>query len=433
MSPSQASLKNFGNISVLRIPMPAVESVTALILANTGSRYERKEEQGIAHFFEHMVFKGTKSYPSAQALSSAIDTLGADFNAFTSKEYTGYYIKAASRHLPVALTALSEMLLAPLLKDEDIEREKGVIIEEMNMYHDTPMQYVGMLFDRLVFPDAGLGHDILGTKEVIRAMTREQFTHFLNRWYGQENILLVLAGDASALSDTKLEQNITALFAEQASDRATGKQDLTSYLNQVALEPNKLHVENRKTEQAHLILGWSGLARGHKDRHILSVLNTIMGGSMSSRLFSEVREKRGLCYYVRGDVDFYHDIGIVGASAGVDPERVEEALEVILDEFRLLATGEKSATAEELNRAKEHLLGTMTLSLEDSRSVAQFYGMRQLLSEKIETPQEVQAKIQAVSLVDVARLAKELYVAGEQRLALIGPFPDSAVFERFVS
>ncbi len=433
VSHPQASLANFGNISVLRVPMPAVQSVTALILANTGSRYEQKTEQGIAHFFEHMVFKGTKSYPSAQELSSAIDTLGADFNAFTSKEYTGYYIKAASRHLPVALTALSEMLLSPLLKEEDIEREKGVIIEEMNMYHDTPMQYVSMLFDHLVFPDAGLGHDILGTKEVIRAMTREQFVSFLNRWYGQGNLLLVLAGDAAALSDAKLEKQITTLFADQAADRATGKQDLTTYLTEQQLEPNRLHVENRKTEQAHLILGWPGFERTHKNKHVLSVLTTIMGGSMSSRLFSEVREKRGLCYYVRADVDFYHDVGIVGASAGVDPGRVEEALEVILGEFKDLSSGKNAVTAEELSRAKEHLLGTMTLSLEDSRSVAQFYGMRQLLLNEIETPQEVQQKIQSVTLKQVNDLAKTLYQPGEQRLALIGPFSDKAVFERFLS
>jgi len=413
--------------------MPAVESVTALVLANTGSRYEGKLEQGIAHFFEHMVFKGTKDFPSAQLLASAIDTLGADFNAFTSKEYTGYYIKAASRHLPVALQALSQMLLAPLLKEEDIEREKSVIIEEMNMYHDTPMQFVGILFDHLIFPDAGLGHDILGTKEVIKAMTREQFVSFLNRWYGQGNILLVLAGDAEALADKKLEQQITSLFANQAIEREREKQQLTSFFTDGALEPKRLHVENRKTEQAHLILGWSGLERKHRDKHILSVLTTVLGGSMSSRLFSEVREKRGLCYYVRADVDFYHDVGTVGASAGVDPGRVEEALEVILAEFAAVASGERPVTAEELSRAKEHLLGSMTLSLEDSRSVAQFYGMRQLLLDEIETPKAVQEKIQSVTLADVARLAKTLYLPGEQRLALIGPFPDQTKFERFLS
>ncbi|MDA1079916.1 MAG: pitrilysin family protein [bacterium] len=433
MSHSQATLKTVENLSVLRIPMPAVSSVTALILANTGSRYEGKEEQGIAHFFEHMVFKGTKSYPSAQELSSAIDTLGADFNAFTSKEYTGYYIKAASRHLPVALTALSEMLLSPLLKEEDIEREKGVIIEEMNMYHDTPMQYVSMLFDRLVFPDAGLGHDILGTKEVIRAMTREQFVSFLNRWYGQGNLLLVLAGDATALAEAKLEAQIERLFGGQATERATGKQDLSEYLTERTLQPNRLHVENRKTEQAHLILGWPGLSRSNKQKHILTVLTTVMGGSMSSRLFSEVREKRGLCYYVRADVDFYHDTGIVGASAGVDPGRVEEALEVILAEFKDLSSGKRAVTAEELTRAKEHLLGTMTLSLEDSHSVAQFYGMRQLLQGELESPEQVQAKLQSVTLEQVNNLAQELYHSGEQRLALIGPFPDKAVFERFLT
>ena len=413
--------------------MPAVASVTALIFANTGSRYEEKTEQGIAHFFEHMVFKGTKSYPSAQLLASAIDTLGADFNAFTSKEYTGYYIKAASRHLPVALKALSEMLLNPLLKDEDIEREKSVIIEEMNMYHDTPMQYISTLFDRLVFPNAGLGHDILGTKAVIRAMTRTQFVAFLNRWYGQGNVLLVLAGDAIALSEPKLEAQIDSLFAGQASDRLPDKQVLTPYLNEQTLQPERLHIENRTTEQAHLILGWTGLERTHQDKHILTVLTTILGGSMSSRLFSEIREKRGLCYYVHADADFYHDVGIVGASAGVDPSRVEEALTVILEEFRALASHEKPVTQEELTRAKEHLLGTMTLSLEDSQTVAQFYGMRQLLLNEIETPQQVQDKIQSVTLADVTRLAQSLYQPGEQRLAVIGPFPDKTVFERFLA
>jgi len=413
--------------------MPAVASVTALIFANTGSRYEEKTEQGIAHFFEHMVFKGTKSFPSAQLLSSTIDTLGADFNAFTSKEYTGYYIKAASRHLPVALKALSEMLLSPLLKDEDIEREKSVIIEEMNMYHDTPMQYVSTLFDRLVFPDTGLGHDILGTKAVIRAMTRTQFVSFLNRWYGQGNVLLVLAGDATALLDPKLEAQIDSLFAGQASDRLPDKQVLTPYLNEQTLQPERLHIENRTTEQAHLILGWTGLERTHQDKHILTVLTTILGGSMSSRLFSEIREKRGLCYYVHADADFYHDVGIVGASAGVDPTRIEEALTVILKEFRALASHEKPVTQEELTRAKEHLLGTMTLSLEDSQTVAQFYGMRQLLLNEIETPQQVQDKIQSVTLADVTRLAQSLYQPGEQRLAVIGPFPDKTVFERFLA
>ncbi|OGJ15593.1 MAG: hypothetical protein A2632_00150 [Candidatus Pacebacteria bacterium RIFCSPHIGHO2_01_FULL_46_16] len=433
MTPPPYSLTKLGNLSLLRVPMPAVASVTALIFANTGSRYEEKTEQGIAHFFEHMVFKGTKSFPSAQLLSSTIDTLGADFNAFTSKEYTGYYIKAASRHLPVALKALSEMLLSPLLKDEDIEREKSVIIEEMNMYHDTPMQYVSTLFDRLVFPDTGLGHDILGTKAVIRAMTRTQFVSFLNRWYGQGNVLLVLAGDATALLDPKLEAQIDSLFAGQASDRLPDKQVLTPYLNEQTLQPERLHIENRTTEQAHLILGWTGLERTHQDKHILTVLTTILGGSMSSRLFSEIREKRGLCYYVHADADFYHDVGIVGASAGVDPTRIEEALTVILKEFRALASHEKPVTQEELTRAKEHLLGTMTLSLEDSQTVAQFYGMRQLLLNEIETPQQVQDKIQSVTLADVTRLAQSLYQPGEQRLAVIGPFPDKTVFERFLA
>jgi len=418
-------------IPTLIIPKPGVRSVTALVLCNTGSRFETKEEQGIAHFFEHMVFKGTKTYDSAQKLASTIDALGADFNAFTGKEYTGYYVKAASRHLPTALSVLSEMVLKPLLRQEDIDREKGVIIEEMNMYHDTPMRYVDTLFERMVFPNAGLGHDVLGDREVIKSTTTERFTTFLNKWYGLENMLLVLSGDEKALEDEKLPSAIAKYFDLPNSDRAKGKIDLKSYFDPKQFQETRLHVETRKTEQAHLVLGWPGLARSSDKKHILSVLSTILGGAMSSRLFSEVREKRGLCYYVRSDVEYFHDLGMVGASAGVDPNRTTEALSVILEECFSLADGRKPITEEELVMAKEHIVGSMILSFEDSKSVAQFYGMRHLLLGEIESPEEITKKIQSVTLEQLATLAKDIFVPGQQRLAVIGPFEEKE-FKQFV-
>ncbi|PIY80709.1 MAG: hypothetical protein COY80_01470, partial [Candidatus Pacebacteria bacterium CG_4_10_14_0_8_um_filter_42_14] len=234
-----------------------------------------------------------------------------------------------------------------------------------------------------------------------------------------------------ALEDENLPSAIAKYFDLPDSDRAKGKIDIKSYFDPSQFQPARLLVETRKTEQAHLVLGWPGLPRTSVKKHVLSVLSTILGGSMSSRLFSEVREKRGLCYYVRSDVDYYHELGVVGASAGVDPTRTKEALSVILAECFALADGSKPITGEELVRAKEHIIGSMVLSFEDSKSVAQFYGMRHLLLGEIESPEEITKKIQSVTLEELTNLAKELFVPGQQRLAVIGPFEEKE-FQEFV-
>ena len=426
-----SKLKN--GLPVITVPMPGVKSVTVLVVTNTGSRFETPREEGIAHFFEHMVFKGTTKYPTAQVLAKAIDSIGADFNAFTSKEYTGYYVKASGGHVGVAIDVVSDMLLQPTLKQEDIDREKGVIIEEINMYEDMPMRQVGNIFERMIFKGSSLGHDILGSKETVNSLKTAHFKRFLKQWYGLGNMLLVLAGDPDIVSSKETKQQVLDAFSKETGVRALGKFDVRSKISKKGpWSPYKLEVTYKKTEQAHLVLGWPGIERSSKKKHLLSLASVIMGGNMSSRLFTEVREQRGLCYYLRTDTDFYHDTGVFGASAGVTPTRIYEAIEVIKEEFIQVADGTRLFTEEELESAKEYLIGTMTLSFEDSRSVAQYYGMRQLLNGQIEEPTAIVEKIRSATLEEVNTIVAQLITKGDMRLAVVGPFKARKKFQAFI-
>ncbi len=426
------TLKN--GLTVLTIPMPGVESVTVLALCNTGSRFESKKEQGIAHFFEHMVFKGTESYPSAQLLARTIDTIGAEFNAFTSKEYTGYYVKAAGRHAGVAIDVVSDMLLKPFLRQDDIDREKGVIVEEMNMYEDMPMRQVENIFERMIFAGTSLGHDILGTKETVNSFTTADFKQFLSRWYGLENMLLILAGDPSVVESQATKEMVTKAFAKDGGKRTAGKCDVTTISDTKGKwTEDKLHVLYKKTEQAHLVMAWPSIARSDKRRTALMLADVIMGGNMSSRLFTEIREQRGLCYYVRSGTDFFHETGSFAASAGVAPKRIFEALTVIKEEFEQASDGTRPFTKEEFESAKEYLIGSMTLDFEDSRSVAQFYGIRELLLNESKDPSDVIAKIKATTLAEVQAVFSEIVKTGEARLAVVGPYKSAEEFEKFVA
>jgi len=420
-------------LPVITIPMPSVKSVTVLVLVNTGSRYEKPKEEGIAHFFEHMVFKGTQKFPDAQTLASTVDGVGADFNAFTSKEYTGYYVKSASQHLHLALDVVSDLLLTPQLRQSDIDREKGVIIEEINMYVDSPARHINDLFDRMMFEGLGLGHDIIGSKTTVSEFKTADFQHFLQQWYGHGNTLLVMAGDEEVLQAPTTVSMVRELFSKETGERIKDKVKLQRYLPAVPLSPKRTHIEFKETEQAHFVLGWPAINRSDPRRYALSLLGTVLGGNMSSRLFTEVREKRGLCYYVHADNDLYHDVGVFGGSAGVDPKRVEEALKVTIGEFEAAADGSRPITALELQKAKDYVAGKMVLGFEDSESVAQYYGMKQLLSGEIQTPEEVLTKIKNVTLEEVAAVAEVLVADHELRLAVIGPFKKPEIFGKIIA
>ncbi|MFZ1721772.1 MAG: pitrilysin family protein [Microgenomates group bacterium] len=426
------TLKN--GLKVLRVEMPGVKSVTAMILANTGSRFERPKEEGIAHFLEHMVFKGTKKYPDPQILASTIDGIGADFNAFTSKEYTGYYVKSASQHIDTALDVLSDMLLQPLLKQEDIDREKGVIIEEINMYQDNPMHLVDNVFEQMFFAGSGLSHDIIGSKMTVSQLEKRHFQQFLQQWYGTANLVLVLAGDKKKISNPKMLETVKEAFSKSTGVRARDKVAMKRLLpDKTPVSSQQVSVTYKKTEQAHLIMGWPSIPRGHKDRYVQAILGVILGGTMSSRLFSEVREKRGLCYYIRATPDYYHDAGVFSVSAGVDPNRAHEALKTIREESLALASGEKPVTDEELTRAIEYATGTLVLGLEDSRSVAEFYGMKETLLGEITDPVETMNQLKKVTKQDVQRLAKKVIVDIHTRLAIVGPFKGGSAFKKYTT
>jgi predicted Zn-dependent peptidase len=418
-------------LTVICVPMPAVESVTVLALVNAGSRYEKPEWWGISHFLEHMVFKGTEQYPDAQSLSAAVDAVGAKFNAFTSKEYTGYYVKSASKHMGLALNVVSDMLLTPKLRQEDIDREKGVIIEEINMYTDMPASHIANEFEQMMFNEATLGHDVIGTKETVSALKTEDFQAYLDTWYGLKNVILILSGDDKLLNEPSTMELVEKCFSKGNATKRKSEQ-AKSHLGKQPINDKKMIVENRKTEQAHFILAFPGFDRFHEHRHALSLLGVILGGNMSSRLFSEVREKRGLCYYVHSDTDFYHDTGAFGASAGVDPKRVHEAVKVTFGEFLALKDGSKPVTEDELQKAKDYISGKFVLDLEDSESVAQYFGMKKLLLDEIETPEELLQRFMNVTLKEINQVIQEVIVPEEVRFAIIGPFKGEEKFKKIL-
>lgn len=423
--------KTARQLPVLLIEIPSSKSVTTMFLANTGSRYENASEEGLAHFFEHMVFKGTKKFPTAQNLAETLDSVGADFNAFTSKEYTGYYVRSAVDHFALSLDVLSDMLFSPKLLQEDIDREKGVIIEEINMYKDNPPAHVANMFEEMVFSKREMAHPIIGQKETIESFTTEDFKKFLAKFYGPENLLLVVAGGLKSLAKNQklilnqIEKALQKMEDERHNQKNPSPKpeslDLAT-MAQNSLSTNKFSLIKRNTEQAHFVMAWPSLHADHEDRYALQVLSAIIGGNMSSRLFSKVREELGLAYYVNSDLDFLHDIGLFGCSAGVDQSRAEEAIKASKAVFTDLLTQDGKINSGELQRAKDYLRGKTLLGLENSNSVAQFFGLRKLLRGKIMSVEAVMDKINAVTLQDLDRVMKAVVRPSELRLAIIGNF-----------
>lgn len=417
-------------LTIVRVPMGGVKSSTVLALVNVGSRYEDEKVGGISHFLEHMVFKGTEKYPTAQDVASTVDAIGAEFNAFTSKEYTGYYVKSASKDIDVALDVVSDMLLTPQLREDDLEREKGVIIEEINMYEDTPMRHIGDVFEGMFYAGSPLGREVIGTRESVRGVHRQDFINHMEKWYGLANVTVMVVGDEDVVGAKEILEKTQRYFSKKTSERQ--QPPIQVFSSNPISNQQKLHVEYKKTEQAHFVLGFPGLKRLDDDRYSAVVLATLLGGNMSSRLFTEVREKRGLCYYVRSDKDFYHDSGFFGAAAGVDPNRVDEAIRVTYEQFLLLQNHQQPVTKNELKRAKDYTIGSLILGMEDSQSVALAYGLKQLLEGEISTLDEIIAQISVVSMEDVQRVIERLIKPEEVRLAMIGPFEDRERFGKLL-
>jgi predicted Zn-dependent peptidase len=409
-------------LRVLSADMPQVPSVTCMIMLAAGSRYETPDTNGIAHFAEHMFFKGTERRPTARDIGMEVDGLGGEFNAFTSKEYTGYYVRCASDYRDQALDVLVDMLRNSKFESDEIEREKGVIVEEMNMYYDTPRDFIGGLYERLLYGDQPLGWDIIGRKETVRAATRETFLDYIGEWYKPERMIVGVAG---RLDDGYLD----------SIERLLGDLEATPTASPAPVSVNggepQVTIHHKDSDQAHLCIGVPSYPLVHPDRWALQMVSTVLGTGMSSRLFSEVREKRGLAYYVYAHNQSYTDAGSLYSQAGVDIARSEEAVETIVREFRRMV--DEPVPAEELEKARALAKGRFVLRLESPQGVI-VYGLgRQVLDDPALEPDDVLAGLDAVTAEDVQRVAGDVIASRGLRLALIGPFEDAAPFEALIS
>jgi predicted Zn-dependent peptidase len=409
-------------LRVITADMPQAKSVACFVMLAAGSRYETKETNGIAHFAEHMFFKGTENRPTARDIAGEIDSIGGEFNAFTGKEYTGYYVKCAAEHRDTALDVLVDMLRHSKFDAEEIDREKGVIVEEMNMYYDTPRDYVDGVYEHLLYGDQPLGWDIIGTKETVRGATRETFLEYLDRWYRAPRMVAGLAG---AVGDDAVDR-VASLLGD-VPDGRTGTPDGVRWEQ----DAPRVELHTKASDQAHVRMGVHSYPIGHPDRYALMLMATVLGGGMSSRLFTEVRERRGLAYYIYGYNQGYTDAGTLFAQGGVDIQRIDEAVSTIVREFGRIAS--QPVEADELEKARNFAKGRLVLSLEDPKGTISFGLRDEVLEGRTREPEEVLEALDRVTLDDVHRVAQDVIREERLNLAVIGPFDDPGRFEKLLA
>ncbi|EKD62114.1 MAG: peptidase M16 protein [uncultured bacterium] len=412
-------------LRMLCVPTSSVESATLTIWVKTGSRNETRKLSGISHFLEHMAFKGSARRPSAKLVAETVDGIGGEFNASTSKEWMNFYIKCRAGKLEVAFDVIADMLLSPLLLAEEIEREKGVICEEIAMYEDTPMLKIGDLFEEVMFEDHALGWDIAGTKETVRGLKRSDLVRYISNRYFTQNMLLTVSGGIEPDSINKLARQFF-LDLPPSGVALSPK----PYLSKQT-KPRVL-LKTKKSDQAHFIFGFPVGGRGAPDRFVSAVLSAVLGKGMSSRLFTEIRERRGLAYSVTTILERYRETGYAAAYAGVDLTKIDEAIKVTADQFYGLASGKYKIESAELTKAKEYLKGHLALSLEDTKDVNYFFGEDALFNLPIETPESMFIKIDKVTADEVVSLAKKIFVPNLANVAVIGPFKSEDRFAKLL-
>ncbi len=415
-------LTRFKNgLKVITAPLSNTKAVSVFILVKTGSRFEKEEENGIAHFLEHMFFKGTRKRPKSIDIARELDSVGASYNAFTGEEYTGFYVRVESSHFDLGLDILHDILYNSLFNGEEIAKEKGVILEEINMIKDLPAAYIEYVMKELLYDSKPLGRMITGTRETVSKFSRNDIESFKQSFYQPENMIVAVAGG----DDQNWLEKIKKKFGEIEKVKPGGFEKI-----QESQTKPEVKIFNKATDQAHFILGFRSIKRTDDRRPILKVLNNILGATMSSRLFSEVREKRGLCYYISSDIADFIDTGFWGVAAGVDIKRIDEAVKVILEEFEKVRNVE--VTDEELKRAKDNLKGQLYLGLEESMAVAQFLAEQEMFWEKIDDPDKVVGDYQKVTKEDIKKLAFDLFKKEKLNLAIVGPFEKEEEFKKLL-
>ena len=382
---------------------------------------KQKNINGLSHFLEHMCFKGTQKRPTALYITKELDSIGSKYNAFTSHEYTGYYAKAEKKHFNTVLDVVSDIYLNPIFDSDEVEKEKGVIVDEINMYEDMPNRHVHNLFDQVLYGDQPAGWNVAGTKEIIRSLNREDFVAYRDKHYVASATIVVVTGN---INERRAIKKIKEKFATISIGRKEGKLKVRE-----SQKKPELFLKYKKTDQTHLVLGFRAVDAFSKWRQTLNVLAGVLGSGMSSRLFQKLREEMGVGYYVKVNGDFYTDHGNIAVSTGITNSRVGEVITAILQEFKRLKT--KLVSNEELKKVKEYLIGNMYLELEPSDEIAMFYGGQEVIVDKMKKAEEVEKEIRKITPQQIKELSNKLFNDKELNMAMIGPFKDKKNLKKY--
>lgn len=399
------------NLRVIVAPLEGTKAVTLLVLVKTGSKYEIKRTNGVSHFLEHLFFKGTKHRPNAGDVHKELDRIGAEHNAFTDKEMTGYWVKTASKHFDVALDIISDILIEPLFKAGEIELERGVILQELSMYEDNPQRKVFEVWEELLYGDQPAGWPIGGTIETMKGITRDDIVSYRDRQYKAKNTIVIVAGNIDPEKTfEKVERAFQPLPVGHPEDKIKTEESQK--------EP-AMKLFYKDTDQTHLILGVRAYDKYDDRRYALGLLSSILGGNTSSRLFINIREKLGLAYYVSSATALYTDTGYLMCRAGVRHDALAKTVEKIIEELKSLAN--EGPSEEEVQFAKDNLRGSLALELETSDDIAHFYGDHELFYDTVVTPEEVLKKFEEVTKNDIIKVAREIILPEKLNLSVVGP------------
>ena len=412
----KTTLKN--GLRIVTIPQKGTRTVTVLVLVGTGSKYEARKIRGVSHFLEHMFFKGTAKQPTPLQLIEPMDRIGGMYNAFTGEDYTGYYAKVDADHFDLAINWVSDIFLHSTLPSKEIEKEKGVVIEELHMHRDIPMSRVDVLWSEVLYGDQPAGWDIVGTQKSVMGLSRNDLVQYMENQYVAANTVVCVAGNVNR---DKVERKIAKLFHDI---RTTDAKQKVPVLEQQ--KKPKVLLEYRKTDQTHIALGVRGYNQAHPMKYTQHLLATLLGGMMSSRLWIEIREKMGLAYYVSTLSESDPDTGCVVTTAGIKNNNVEKAIRIILLEYKKIK--QEGVSVKELEKAKEHEKGKLALTLDSSDAKAHFYGMQELLQGRILTPEQIYDKIDQVGLRDIKEVAQDIFEPEKLNLVVLGPWRQEAKF-----
>lgn len=416
-------LKN--GMQLVLAPQEGAQSMTLLVLSKVGSRYETPALNGAAHFVEHLMFKGTEKRPATIDISKELDRYGAEFNAYTGKDITGYYIKMDAAHTETAIDMLHDMLFHSKFDKTEIERERTVILEEINMYEDNPRDHIADMLEEAMFHGSSLSRNIAGTRKTVKGMSRDALKDFHDQYYIPERMTVILAG--------KINPDVTKLFQKTfgsvKSPKKRNDQPFACFKKPRKLTKPVIYQE-KQTEQVQLSFGFFGLPYGHPDRHVAGLLALILGGSMSSRLFIEIRERRGLCYAIRAMHESLEDSGILTISAGLDKTRLTQAVKAIYEELNKIR--QEPVSKDELQRAKDHMRGSLALAFEDTAMRAKWYGWEWVYEQMLDTPKDRLAKIDKITAKDIQRVARTILNPRLMVSAAIGPLGSVNAFKKII-